>query len=947
MSWFWRGSGNKDIPVRSNTLLRILQLIRRPITLVFCLVLVVSLLPAQLVALAVDSNPLSNISTNLNMSDLWVDGVSGNDANDGLTPGTAFRSIQKAADVASAGTIVHILPGIYRESVRPAQSGAVSNPIIYKAESGRGTVSIRGSTASSSLTWTQMTENTIGLPAGVILDQMYYADLSSWGLEAAPRFLVELNQAGEVVNQYKPAREPDIRVDTEWKVNEFWWFANGGSSIPACDPVNNSNHNCDEPTRSFTQLTDSTTDSDPVGIEPGNLTTLGDLSGATLVAMDDQHAHYTYRRTIIQHDTVAGRVTVDENCDNDGSPGLGWGSKYYVENHPALLDHPGEWWYDAASGRLYLWSPSGGNPSQMNLEISRLEDAMDLTNRSYITFDGISIAYFNGTAYRIYDNDRDFYAYGNQLKNSTIQYVEDGIVLYQFVDSTQAQLAVDGFLLENSDIGYINGAGLDSHFYWPGAPSPDQFTYAGVRNLTIRNNQFHHLGFSSEERSAVGLRFFYPDKIRFEGNYLHNIAQNGVHFQNSVIVSDKYYGFSPEEIKIGEILIKDNIFEKACQGASDCGGLKFGGGSRPDNHVFRDVLITGNIFRNNFGWSYVSILRDLNHLGDAQGFYLDNASGVHVYRNIAYNNSGAGFKLSCLWRDGDAIYINNIAANNYVYGFTFTGQDECDDHNGSVNTRLVNNIMVNNGAYAYQFNSAYTNQYGNLVIDHNLYFQNGWDEAYVPELVDVQLYREGMPVAHLHGLADIRAETPWEQHGVEGDPYFYTYDINNHEHYITTWPDFHTTLASQNVIDNGMTALPDSLTELLNRFSVIDYSFGTSYDIGRYEYGFLLIPNPRIQAMLPGGVVTFEFSLYPTDLPYLVTLSSDSPSEYLSIAFSPGAISGTDIANVTVTDSHPPGTPMNELFQSPVSGDGNGFLNTTLVGLLVGGSRAFLPVVRK
>ena len=57
---------------------------------------------------------------------------------------------------------------------------------------------------------------------------------------------------------------------------------------------------------------------------------------------------------------------------------------------------------------------------------------------------------------------------------------------------------------------------------------------------------------------------------------------------------------TPAEIKAGEILVKDNVFEHACELTSDCGGLKFWG-DPPDGHVYRDVLITGNIFRTG-GW---------------------------------------------------------------------------------------------------------------------------------------------------------------------------------------------------------------------------------------------------------------------------------------------------------------------------------------------------------
>jgi hypothetical protein len=56
-------------------------------------------------------------------ADFYVGGDGASDRN----PGTAsepFATIQKAADVAAAGDVVNIRPGIYRETVVPANSGA-------------------------------------------------------------------------------------------------------------------------------------------------------------------------------------------------------------------------------------------------------------------------------------------------------------------------------------------------------------------------------------------------------------------------------------------------------------------------------------------------------------------------------------------------------------------------------------------------------------------------------------------------------------------------------------------------------------------------------------------------------------------------------------------------------------------------------------------------------
>lgn len=765
---------------------------------------------------------------------LWVDAGAGSDDNTGTTAQDAYKTIQAALDHAYPGVEIRIGPGIYRESLTPRISGTTEEPVTLVSDQGRSTVFIRGSETADSLTWTRLKKNSIGLPDNVDPKNIYVADLSSWNLDEAPRFIVSTDENGRIISRLMPAREPDYMVETSWKFNEFWWSANGGSAVAECDPTKNLNKDCDLSSRSFLTLTDTQDDKAPAGIEPGNLTKFGNLTGATLVAMDAHHAHYIYRRTIVSSHPKTGQVTVDSDCNNDDEPGLGWGSKYYIENHPALLDQPGEWWFNKETGELYLWSPSGQDPAQLNLEISRLDTGFDLSNTSYVYLQDLTIELYNQNAYQIANRSKSSAAIGNQITGCRIRYADRGVVLYHYVQGTDSQLAIDGFLLEDSEIAYMDTTGFDSYFGWTDAPSPDSFTYAGVRGLHIRNNEFHHLGFNSSDRSAVGVRVFYPDNFRFEGNHVHHIAQNGVHLHLSLIVSDKEYNFTPDEIKIGTILVLNNIIEKTCQAASDCGALKIGGSSRPDTHVFKNTLVMGNTFRHVFGWSYVSIMRRLNTLGDGNGFYLDYASGVHVYRNTAYNNSGAGFKLSCLWRDGDAVFYNNIAANNYLYGVKTTGMDSCDTHQGSVNTQFVNNIIVNNGLSGFEILSG-DSEFGSLVIDHNLYWNNGWDKGTGGTGADILVFRGLLNNLTLRGVEKIRHNTDWEENGLKDDPGYTAPGTRETGRYRYPTLSFFPAAGQAALLDAGTVDLPSSLIQLLELFGITEQVCGEAWDIGRYE----------------------------------------------------------------------------------------------------------------
>ena len=886
------------------------------------------------------------------IDDLWVDADHGSDSNDGTTSGTALRTIQRAADLAGPGTSVHILPGVYRESVWPSLNGTSSERTTYLAENGPGSVAIRGSEAASSLTWTPLTANTIGLPPGVDPTQVYYADLSSWNLDSPPRFVVALDSNGEPATRLPIAREPDWQVTTEWKTHEFWWAADGGSSMAGCDPVTSSDHNCDLPSRSMTQLTDRTDDSDPVGVEPGNLTTLGNLTGATIVAIDTLQGHYVYRRKITAHNVSAGRVTVDRVCEHDGgsgNPGLGWGSKYFVEGMPYLLDTPGEWWFDTASQRIYLWPPSPSSPAGQNIEISRREDGFSLRNRSYITLDGLTIEFVNQSAVSEY-NWTTQKSYHNTVRNTLLRYANYGLYIEQDVSAAQpVGNVIDGFTLEDSEVASIDSQGIRLIDWWDNGADPDSFSHSGILNTTIRGNEFHHLGFRTDGDNAIGLSFMFANQLRFENNHVHHVAHNGVQFSESVIQSPKEYGFDPSEIKTGEILVKDKLVEKACQLTTDCGAIKFWG-SPPDNHVFRDVLITGNVFRDTFGWTYVSEKRQRWMGGEGSqvrglggfGLYVDHASGFHAYRNISYNNAYTDYMVYGVWRDGDLVYINNIAANS-LYGMSLGGS-QYDTH-GSVNTQVLDNLIINNEGFGMtlSYEAGHT---ANMTIDHNLYFNNGWrawDQGGMWH-AGTMVVRESGSWDPYPTLAEAQAATPWEDAGQEGDPTLWSYDPADHDLHDGSWPDFHLTSGSTIAIDQGVTALPASLTALLTKFGVDDTHWGAALDIGRYEAGFQLLAAPIAQGIEPGGTAQFSLSLYPSDVPFTVMLSVINPSPSLTVSLSSQVL--TPATPVTFTVTHD-GTPGTQVYTLSITGTSGGFTRTAQVALLVGGTRVYLPILRK
>jgi len=763
-------------------------------------------------------------------ADIWVDAINGNDNHDGLTADTALRTLQVAADIATPGTLVHIQPGIYRETIKPANSGTPQAPIIYRAEQGLGTVTIRGSETVAD--WTPLTDNSIGLPAGVNPQNIVWADLSSWGLTSTPRFVMQLDTAGNVQSRLNLAREPDWTVPTQWKYHQLWWAADGGATLADCDPPSEkAPSSCDNASRSFTQLIDQHNDPAPIGIEPGNLTTLGNLTSATLVAMDTFQGDHLFRRTITAHDVSAGQITVESHAERNSTinpKGLGWGSKYYVENHPALLDNPGEYWFDVATGRLYLWPL---NDSLVT--ISRRDIGWDLSGLSYQTLDGLALEFFNDKAITIQNTPMQS-SYGNQLHQLRVRYANQGLFAEQQLTATSsADAVIKDIVLENSEIGYMDNEGIYLGGQWDNESEPALFIRAPITNTRIQKNTLHHFGFRSERQRGAGLEFQFADHLRFEDNHVHHIAQPGVRLTESVIQSND------SQIKTGNILLKNNLIEHSCQLIGDCGAVTFLG-TPPQRHVFRDVLVIGNTFRYNYGWSDVAAQR--RKWADGYfgfGLYLNDASGIHADRNLAYNNGWAGIFLLHHWRDGEVILSNNLLANASI-GINIWNSKDLDTQK-SVNTQIINNLLINNEDYGIEHSIAADDTQS--LIDHNLYYANGWGERFkagAMTLVRGDTYEQ---------LADIQANTVWEAHGLSEAPAFFSYNYQaQRQRGDDSVLDFGLKRGSA-AIEQGTAELPASLPALLADFNLQPVlKQGTVWDIGPFEYDDSLQP-PLIQGL--------------------------------------------------------------------------------------------------
>jgi Right handed beta helix region len=101
---------------------------------------------------------------------------SGLDTNDGLTPATAVKTIQRSANLAQAGDVVSVAAGVYRESISLPRSGTASQPIVFRG-AGTGVV-LDGADAAiaTGVAWTAagagVYRRTLGFTTGHVVSEL-------------------------------------------------------------------------------------------------------------------------------------------------------------------------------------------------------------------------------------------------------------------------------------------------------------------------------------------------------------------------------------------------------------------------------------------------------------------------------------------------------------------------------------------------------------------------------------------------------------------------------------------------------------------------------------------------------------------------------------------------------------------------------------------------------
>lgn len=115
------------------------------------------------------------------------------------------------------------------------------------------------------------------------------------------------------------------------------------------------------------------------------------------------------------------------------------------------------------------------------------------------------------------------------------------------------------------------------------------------------------------------------------------------------------------------------------------------------------------------------------------------------------------------------------------------------------------------------------------------------------------------------------------------------------------------------------------------------------------ETGFTLRARPSARGVDPGSIATYTIDVQAgNSFTGTITLVTASPSPSLTVALNPTNFTQSGQATLTLTDTHPAGPLLPGAWYSvPITGAGGGLTRTLSVGLLVGGTRNYLPTILK
>ncbi len=361
--------------------------------------------------------------------------------------------------------------------------------------------------------------------------------------------------------------------------------------------------------------------------------------------------------------TAGTTLTFDENNDCWDGNCTGWG--YFLNNHLGTLDREGEWYYDAATQRVYLYTITAPVDNQIEGSVVLRDDdrswggivlGEDYGDEiSYVIIENLDIRrwFRHGIA-----TPTNLHPYENShvtVRDCAIRDV-DGIGInlaawvYDASDGADGWRGGNHITLERNVIERANARGID--------------TYA--KNSTIQANIIRDVGLiknlgaagmGCSTESYGGFCTEDGDGIRIRVNQAADSGNNNTVTYNRL----ECIGYNGIDVFGHSNTFAYNVIESACYSKGDCGGIRtFGDGALDSTPVY-DLTFLQNIILNTIG-NTDGCRTDFKSLFGF-GLYIDNYSrNVAIMNNTVISSTAAGilYQNSTGNASGNTLFHNGL-----------------------------------------------------------------------------------------------------------------------------------------------------------------------------------------------------------------------------------------------------------------------------------------------
>jgi len=321
--------------------------------------------------------------------------VKGADSNPG-TLEAPFATIQKAADVMKPGDTCFVREGVYRETVRPASSGAEGAPITFQAYDGEEAVVSGADTV-----------------AGWALDEgAIWKAKVDWDLGKNNQVFFN----GEMVHE---ARWPN-KVSGDLLTPDAAEIDSGDANHIVCKAL-----------------------PDNVPDDGWNGAVLWGLTGLRWTS---------WTVPVEGYDAVAKKLRFRFRFSGHHSPSNG--GVFYLTGSRYAFDAPNEWYFDKETSTMYLWAPGGADPNGHKVEVKRRMLAFDLHQRAHVQIKG-----FNVHASTL-DLSDAAHCLVQGIRATYISHTRGGNTIMRLGEATGIVMSGHHNVLRDSEIAYSVGDGV-------------------------------------------------------------------------------------------------------------------------------------------------------------------------------------------------------------------------------------------------------------------------------------------------------------------------------------------------------------------------------------------------------------------------------------------------------------------------------------------------------